>query len=163
MKFGVVFAAVAIGGLGWGLSNVGPAAVSDSPEWVPFAEAVTEANRSGKPSMVFIYGDQSHWCRKTFEETFKDETVIAYLEANFHTVKVNVNGTENAVTVNGGSMDERQLAAIFEPSKLPTFVFLDGQGWPIYRTEGFYDADQFVKMLSEAAGDQSDTRTAPVS
>ena len=113
--------------------------------------------------MVFIYGDRCTSCAKTFEQTFQDETVIAYLEANFHTVKVNVDGTEEAVTVDGNSMNERQLAAIFEPSNLPTFVFLDGRGWPIYRTEGFYDVDQIMDMLTKAICVQPGVRTAPFS
>jgi len=113
--------------------------------------------------MVFIYGDRCAPCRKTFEQTFQDETVVAYLEANFHIVKVNVDGTEKAVTVNGNSMNEGQLAAIFEPSKLPTFVFLNERGWPVYRTEGFYDADQIIDMLTKALCAQSGIRIAPFS
>jgi uncharacterized protein YyaL (SSP411 family) len=61
----------------------------DPVDWFPWGdEAFAEAKRRNVPVFLSIGYFACHWCHVMHHESFKDETVAAYLNANFVAIKV---------------------------------------------------------------------------
>jgi uncharacterized protein YyaL (SSP411 family) len=57
--------------------------------WYPWGdEAFLEAKRSGRPVLLSIGYSTCHWCHVMEEESFEDEEIAAYLNANYVAIKV---------------------------------------------------------------------------
>ena len=68
------------------------------------------------------------------QTTFNDPSVIDYLAANYITIKIN-------------SDKEKQLAATYRVSGLPTHWFLDSAGGAISSLPGYLGPEQFLPIL----------------
>jgi len=57
--------------------------------WYPWGdEAFAEAKRLGRPVLLSIGYSTCHWCHVMEEESFEDEEIAAYLNANYIPIKV---------------------------------------------------------------------------
>jgi len=62
--------------------------------WTTFEKAIALSKQDGKPVLVDVYTDWCGWCKRLDATTYQDSAVVAYINANFHAVKFNAEGTE---------------------------------------------------------------------
>lgn len=101
-----------------------------------FESAVTFAKENNKPLFVKTYTEWCGWCKRMESNTLGDAEVIAYLNANFVTVKIDAEKGE------GPAFSEK-----YDAKRYPTILFFDQKGEIIHSFRGFKNARNF---LSEA-------------
>ena len=126
------------------LSTAGFAA-SASIEWHSFKEGMAVVKKEKKKVFIHFWADWCPSCKKMEKETFKDSSVIAYLNKNFIAIKVN-SDRETALLSEFGvlgipdnwfiSEDNEAISNL--PGYIPTKMFL-----PILR---FIQTDSYKRM-----------------
>lgn len=92
--------------------------------WQSYDSGMDKAKAANQPVFLYFYADWCGFCTKMGKETFQDEAVIDYLNANFTAVKVN-------------SDKEQAIAKKYKIRGLPTTFLIDPDGkqtgpWPGY-------------------------------
>ncbi|MFI8002153.1 thioredoxin domain-containing protein [Streptomyces sp. NPDC086010] len=102
---------------------------ADNPvDWWPWSpEAFGEARRRGVPVLLSVGYASCHWCHVMAHESFEDDTVAAYLNANFVPVKVD---REERPDVDAVYMEAVQAAT--GQGGWPMTVFLTPDAEPFY-------------------------------
>ncbi|MFF4244216.1 thioredoxin domain-containing protein [Streptomyces sp. NPDC001822] len=102
---------------------------ADNPvDWWPWSpEAFEEARRRGVPLLLSVGYASCHWCHVMAHESFEDDTVAAYLNANFVPVKVD---REERPDVDAVYMEAVQAAT--GQGGWPMTVFLTPDAEPFY-------------------------------
>jgi thioredoxin-related protein len=123
------------------------AAVRKAVNWVPLEDGVKRASSGGKHVFVTVYTDWCGYCRKLNNVTFKAAPVLAELEKNFQSVKINAE-SEKTVVWEGRKMSERQVAGKeWGVTGFPTMLFLNGKGEIIGSYSAYAEPDLMVKLL----------------
>lgn len=98
-----------------------------------FAEALAAAEKENKPIFMDSYTSWCHWCKVLDKTTFKDPAVIAYLNANFINVKMNMEKGEGP-----------SLAREFNVSGYPTLLFLNKDRKVVSTVVGYKKPEDFL-------------------
>ena len=140
----------------------------ENVEWMSWEEAMTAAETSPKKIYIDVYTDWCGYCKKMDKTTFKDPTVVKYLNDNFYPVKfnaeqkgkINFNDTEFGY-ISGGGRGVHELAYALLNGRLgyPAFVILDEEFARILISPGFKGPDA-VMMEMEFAKDEKYKTTA---
>lgn len=104
-----------------------------------FAEALAASKKQNKPIFMDSYTSWCHWCKHLDKTTFKDASVVSYLNENFINVKMNMEAGEGPA-----------LAKKYRVSGYPTLLFLNAKGDAIGRIGGYVKANAFVKSAKKA-------------
>ena len=121
--------------LGWLLLALpGHASAENAIKWYSHEEGLVLGKLEQKKLFVHFYADWCRYCKKMQKETFQDEDVIAYLNANYVPVKVNTDR-------------ERQTAAQYGIRPLPDSWFLTPDGQRISNQPGYIDAQMLIEIL----------------
>ncbi|MDG1455153.1 MAG: thioredoxin domain-containing protein, partial [Planctomycetota bacterium] len=117
---------------GWRLANSPSAYLrehSENPvEWHPWGDAAfEEARKLDRPVFLSIGYSSCHWCHVMRRESFSDEAIAAYLNANFISIKVD---REDLPHVDEVYMDA--VRAMTGGGGWPLSVFLFPDGKPFY-------------------------------
>ncbi len=116
-------------------------AFSKNINWYSFEEGMTRGNTEGKKIFLNFHADWCRYCHAMEKETFKNRTVVAYLNENFISIKVNYDR-------------EKALTSIFRVKGLPDNWFFSEDGEVIGHRPGYIPPDIFMKILkSIVAGD----------
>lgn len=122
-----------------------PAAVK-GVNWVALEDGVKRASAGGKYVFVTVYTDWCGYCRKLNNVTFKADPVLAELQKNFHSVRVNAESPKT-VSWKGKRMSERQVAEEWGVTGFPTMLFLSPKGEIIGSYSAYADPDLMVQLL----------------
>lgn len=125
--------------------------------WLTWEEAVALTKNEGNTKKVFVdvYTDWCGWCKKMDKDTFQNPKVAAYMQANFHMVKMNAEGKEpieyNGKTfkyVPSGKRGYHELAAALLQGRLsyPTVVFLDENLNMLSPVPGYQKVEPFLQI-----------------
>ena len=121
------------------LCVAGVASAADSIKWRSYEEGMVLSKIEKKKVFLHFYADWCGFCRKMANTTFKDSTLINYLNENFMPIMVNTDR-------------ELQTAGAYGVSGLPTTVFLTEMGEPIFSKTGYIPTLTLMSMLEEING-----------
>ena len=133
----IVFIALVSTALSVGLLD--KAAFSKEIEWQSYTDGMARGKFEKKKVFLHFYADWCGFCRKMANTTFKDSSLITYLNDNFMPIMVNTDR-------------EPQTAGRYGVSGLPTTVFLTEMGEPIFSVPGYIPTLTLMSMLEEING-----------
>jgi len=114
--------------LSW--ATAGTAGIS----WHPYEEGMALGKSQEKKVFINFYATWCTYCRKMDTTTFKDAAVIAYLNRNFISIKVDVD-------------KQRSVAAQYNISPLPDVWFISEKGEAIGNKPGYIPAKEMLPVL----------------
>lgn len=117
----------------------GAAPASEIINWRSYEEGMVVSKVEKKKVFLHFYADWCGFCRKMAQDTFQDSSVVAFLNKNFISIRVNTDR-------------EQQTAANYGVAGLPFNVFLTDHGEPIISIPGYIPADTMLLMLKEVNG-----------
>ncbi len=132
---------------------------SSSLQWHAIQDLPNLQRTSPKKVLIDVYTDWCRWCKVMDKQTFTDPTLIAYLDAHYHLVKLNAEDKSNIQFkgqtfkyVPGGRRGYNQIAAALLNGQLsyPSFVILDENLNILDILKGYKDAKTFQKSLEKA-------------
>ena len=115
-------------------------ASSSQIQWLSFESGMALGRFEKKNVFVNFYADWCGFCKEMERTTFKDPSVIDYLNENFIAVKVNTDR-------------EQQTAAMFRVQGLPDSWFFSKQGNVIGHRPGFIPAETLLTILKSIVND----------
>ncbi|MEM6785152.1 MAG: DUF255 domain-containing protein [Bacteroidota bacterium] len=123
-----------------------PAGAPAGINWVTFGEASQNAPQDGDFILLAGYATWCGWCDKIDQDVYGDETVQAYLNEHFQSVRVN---TESRAVMQfaDASVMEAQLAADLGMRGTPTTVFMKPDGSQHWVLPGYREAPEFMLAL----------------
>ena len=104
-------------------------------KWYSYDEAMALNKSQNKKVYINFFTDWCGYCRKMEKETFTDEKVISYLNANYLPVRVNAE-------------KDRKVAAQYRAFSYPDNTFLTEKGEFIGKQPGYLDPKGFLKILT---------------
>ncbi len=99
-------------------------------------EALELAKQANKPIFLDAYTDWCGWCKVMDKETFSDEKVAAFMNANFVNVKMEMETGEGV-----------DVAMKYRISAFPTFKVFAADGTPTYTVMGYQEPKDWLKTL----------------
>lgn len=129
----------------------------ESIKWLTIQEAEAANKAQPKKIIIDVYTDWCGPCKRMDATTFKDETIVKYINENFHPVKLDAehgtdivfNGKTYKNTNPGRKRSANELAAYLLNGELnyPTIVYLDEQLKNLGPVQGFMDAESIEPVL----------------
>lgn len=109
---------------------------SDSIKWQSYKEGKVLAKIENKKVFMHFYADWCIFCLKMAKETFRDDTVVSYLNKNFISIRVDFD-------------KEPAISQKYGVRGLPANWFLAETGQPIVSIPGFLAPDAMLSLLKE--------------
>jgi len=103
-------------------------------EWMAYEEGVTVGKKDKKKIFLNFYADWCQYCKVMDQKTFKDASVVAYLNEHFIPVRVD-------------SEKQKKLAREFNVQALPVSWFIAEDGENIGSQPGYVPPDMMLPLL----------------
>lgn len=129
-----------------GKSNTQAPETTQPLQWLDYGKALDRAKREDKHVVVDFYTDWCGWCKRMDHLTYGDATVSDYLRKHFVLAKVNAE-SGRVVKIGDEEKTEAQVAREFGVRAFPITWFLQPDGKPIGKREGFVKAPAFMGDL----------------
>ncbi|MCF8026495.1 MAG: DUF255 domain-containing protein [Desulfobacteraceae bacterium] len=122
--------------IGWGVLLPGPAAIAGSTDihWYSYDSGIKQIKKSDKKGYLHFYTDWCSYCKMMKQKTFSDQEVVAYLNANFVSIRVNAE-------------KEPKVARKYGANQFPFNWFVDQQAERIANQPGFIPPETMVQIL----------------
>ena len=124
-------------------TTVSDSGLADSTriKWHPFKEGMVTGNSTSKKIFVNFHADWCGYCHVMEKKTFRNRSVVNYLNENFISIKVDYD-------------KEKKISSLFRVKGLPDNWFFSEDGEIIGHRPGYIPPDVFLKILkSYIAGD----------
>jgi thioredoxin-related protein len=135
-------------------------------KWMNFKEALELNSKTPKKIYIDFYTDWCGWCKKMDATTFKDDTVVKFMNDNFYAVKFNAEAKDTVIYkgVNyyySPDYKANELVPIMLNQKMgyPTSVYLDGQSNVITPVQGYKSTEDLLRIMRYIASDLYKTMT----
>jgi thioredoxin-related protein len=115
----------------------------DSIKWLSYEEGMVVGRIEKKKIFLHFYADWCGYCKKMAAETFQDASVIAILNENFISIRVN-------------SDNDQPTAMKYGVRGLPHTVILMDTGESIGTIAGYIPPEPLLSMLQEAKSIKAD-------
>ncbi|MBN3519312.1 thioredoxin fold domain-containing protein [Algoriphagus lutimaris] len=116
-------------------------------KWMKFEDAVAANQENPKMLLVDVYTDWCGWCKKMDALTFKDPSVIEYVNDQFYAVKLNAEDDNRTFDFMGKKYSEAEMAAVMRVRSFPNFVIIDPTLKNITQLPGYREPEQFLEGL----------------
>ena len=120
---------------------------SKEVNWVSYDKGLEVAKKENKHLVVDFYTTWCGWCKKMDRDTYENTEVKKLLSENYIAVKLNAESSK-ALSLNGKTLTERQVAQEFKVTGFPTTCFLKPDGEKIACLPGYAGPDHFANILS---------------
>jgi len=117
-----------------GLFSAGSPAASGSIQWHTYETGMALGKKENKKIYLYFWAEWCDSCKKMAKETFVDSAVIAYLNKNFISIKVNAD-------------KEQALVSEYNVRGLPDNWFIDEKNEVIGNQPGYISADMLLPRL----------------
>jgi thioredoxin-related protein len=121
-----------------GGASSGPAA-AEKIEWHAYQAGIARSGMEKKKVFLHFYADWCAYCVEMEHKTFQNPTVIATLNRNFISIRVD-------------SDREKEIAALFRVKGLPDTWFLAENGDIIGHRPGYIPVEQLMAILNGVMG-----------
>ena len=137
--------------------NAQPASLAEKINWVSIEEAEKLAAKDGKKILVDVYTDWCGWCKVMDKNTYANQQIADYINANFHAVKLDAEQREDINVMDrsfkfvaSGRRGYHEYAAAILNGQMsyPSTVFLQADMRPLYVVPGYLKPDQMSPILS---------------
>ena len=112
---------------------------SNQINWSTYAEAEAQ-NKGDRKYFIYFYTDQCPACVMLKKNTFSNQAVIDYINANYTPIKVNAG-------------KDTKLAARFQIRGVPDLRFLSPMGEGISRWIGYIESKRLLTLLKYIGSD----------
>lgn len=108
-------------------------------QWSPYEEALEEAQKTGRPVLLYFFVKDCQYCQQMESKTLSAGRVVEYLREEF--VSARVDGDKSP-----------QLARRYMVRGFPTIWFLGPDGKPISSLPGYVGPEDLAKVLRYIRG-----------
>lgn len=115
--------------------------------WFDFEEGISAAATEGKDIIIDFYTNWCHWCHEMDKTTFKDSSVVSFMNENFIAVRVNAESVTDNVTFKGMTLNLRELTSAFGISGFPSYAFMTQDADMITVVPGYLQSELFLNIL----------------
>ena len=131
-------------------------------KWISFEEALELNKANPKPILVDLYTDWCGWCKKMDATTYKNETIVKYINKNYYAVKMDGEGKKDInfkgktfKFVQQGRSKYHELAAAIMKGKMsyPSTAFFNAEEQLIQTVPGYLTDIRFEKILAYFRGE----------
>ena len=126
-------------------------------KWMTIEEALEKSKTEKRKIYIDVYTDWCGWCKHMDSTTFKDQSVVNYINEKYYAVKfnaeqgsdINYKGKNYKFTKQQGGRGHHELAALWLNNRLsyPTSVVLNEDQDLIQPIPGFQDANKMDAIL----------------
>lgn len=108
--------------------------LSSEIKWASYQNGMTSAKAEGKKIFLHFYASWCGYCKTMDQKTFKDVSVIQYLNENFIPIRVD-------------SDQQKELTMQYQVRGLPSNWFLQTDGEKIANRPGYISPEQMIGFL----------------
>jgi thioredoxin-related protein len=141
----IAFGAALICGCGGGERSVASPS-KEEINWVGTNHISADTTLGRDLSFIYFYVDGHYWCNRFINETLGNAKVIAALNKNFNSIRINVNVDSNLVIFDS-CMSCAGFTSAFEIDEYPSCRFIDREGNVVGRIRGYIGANSFIDTL----------------
>jgi len=109
-------------------------AVKQTIQWQPYASGIKAIKEGKKKGFLHFYTDWCHYCKIMNNNTFTDAKIIAYLNENFVTIRVNAE-------------KEKAVAREYGVSPVPDNWFIGDDASALSHQPGYIPPEMLLNML----------------
>lgn len=133
-------------------------AIANNPnlKWLSFTEAATEAEKSQKKMLIFVFREDCGFCVKMNRETYSDSTVVQYLNEKYVLALVDGESSKEVV-FRDMKFTEAELASALKAPGFPFHVFMEAGKEKLQYLEGipgYMPPQQFKHILKYIGNDK---------
>lgn len=127
------------------------------PDWfkdsfLELADDLEEAADEGKELVLYFHQQGCPYCYNLITQIFADPEVSQYMQERYHLIALNLWGDRVVILPDGSEMSEKDLAVALRIQYTPTLLFLNGEGTPKLRLDGYRHKQQFMQQLAVLNG-----------
>ena len=128
----------------------------EPPAWfkesfLEIADDVDDAHEAGKHVLLFFELNGCPYCDRMLEESFEAEPLTSYIQANFDTISINIQGDREIAFNEEISVTEKELGEILKVYSTPALLFLNADNKTIVRINGYRAPERFKQVLEFVA------------
>jgi thioredoxin-related protein len=134
---------------------------SDAIIWYDFETAIEKNSKARKPIFIDIYTSWCGWCKKMDNSTFKEPSVVEYMNENYYAVKMDAESEDPIAfkevlyeyKIYNGKTGYNELAVSLMGGKMsfPTFVVLSKRQVKVGKISGFQKPTELMMQLKKYA------------
>ena len=109
-------------------------ALSREINWQPFDKGIAMAKEKKMNVLLYFHADWCSYCKKMDRTTFKESSIINYINDNFIAISID-------------SDKEEKIASSFGVRGLPDIWFLKSDGTKISSLPGYFEGKELIDIL----------------
>jgi len=134
------------------LLSFAPKSPQTSPQssikWLTFNEAMQKSEADGKPVFIDVYTDWCAPCKQMDQKTFTDADVIAFVNKNYHAVKLNPE-KGGSFNYQNKEMTANEFMRHFQIIGYPTILVFPKGNKNHFSQVGLINAKEFIAVLEK--------------
>jgi len=136
----------------------------DIPPWfldsfLDFNDEAASAARGGKRLLLYFGQDGCPYCRELMVTNFSQRAIVDKTRAHFEAIALNIWGDREVTWIDGRRLSEKQFARLLNVQFTPTLLFLDEQGRPGTRLNGYWPPHKLSAALDYVIGGHARSST----
>jgi thioredoxin-related protein len=125
----------------------------EKPKWfkqsfLDLQEDLEDAKKKGRRIVLYFHQDGCPYCRKLLADNFSRQDIVKKMTDHYDLLAINMWGDKTITTIEGEELSEKDFSLKMQIMFTPTLVFLDENGKPEFRMNGYYSGDKFLAVLN---------------